>query len=354
MMLKVTIGDGFTFRWAPQDPSTVALAGTLTVNWPINPPNVAPSTPTDYALTARAPDVVANVSSDRKVLSMLWSVENAGPPAGFIGAQPEPAWLNCGPYGQFPVRIARLLTTDDTGAGTLALADALPTGVVIESGATLTWLTLTADIPAEDVPAGPVYPVRWTVDATIERLGIDYPDEHDRGMLAVVWQPFQTGLTDARLASIYPWTANARPAGVQSWAGAIEAGLDRLISDLRPAIAVGKTEDDLNGPQFLRLHGLATAMVILDDLAARGAPRAEARAQAQTDYDAALKLALSRLDYLDLDGNGQVTDADKDVNQGWPGLGGSAQSNPNAVNLTIDSQAVPPPPVARATVFGAR
>ena len=39
---------------------------------------------------------------------------------------------------------------------------------------------------------------------------------------------------------------------------------------------------------------------------------------------------------------------------GWPGLGGSAQSNSNAVNLTLDSQAVPPPPVVRATVFGAR
>lgn len=351
-MMKVTIGIDYAFRWAPQDPQNYATGGTLTAWWPTQAPQVTPTTPVEYELTARTPDAVTAISSDRRTLSVSWGGDGA--PSGFIGTQPEPVWLDLGAYGQVPARISRVLSDDETGHGTLELAEPLPTKIAAAATGSIYWLTLTATIDAGDIPSAPVYPVRWSVVATTTRLGLSVPTEQDRGMLSVVWQPFETGLTDAQLARMAPWTAAARPSGVQSWAGAIESGLERLLAALRPSIQTGKTEDDLNGPQFLRLHGLCAQLAILDDLAARGTPRDGARTQLAADYDAELKLALNRLDYIDITGTGEVTAADVDVSQGWSGLGGSAQTNPNAMNYTIDRQAVPPPPVLRATIFGSR
>ena len=156
----------------------------------------------------------------------------------------------------------------------------------------------------------------WTVNGSVQRFGAAGLTELDRGTLAVVWQPFSTGLTDATLVGRFPWLANVRPAGTYSWAQAIDAGLERLLSALRPGLAVGRYEDDLDGSQFGRLHALATVIGICDDLAGRGQPRNDARAQAQADFDREFPLAVNRLIWLDLNQDGEVEDGEQDAAQG--------------------------------------
>lgn len=350
MMRKVPIGQDYRFAWAPADPTLRTIDATLVVNWPTQAPNIAPTSPTSYGLTYRGVDTVTAISTDRRVLTVTWSGDGA--PVAFIGAQPDPAWLDAGAGGQCPVRIVRMLTNAD-GAGTLQLAEPLPNGITLpDGGAALQWLTLTATIPSGDIPAAPVRPVLWRVECEANRLGASVIDL-ERGGLAVVWQPFTTGLTDAVLVGMAPWLANNRPAGAMSWAQAIAAGEDLLLSMLFPMLAVGRTEDDLLGSQFLRCHFLATLLVIYDDMAGRGQPRSDARAQAAADLDALLKLALGRLEYLDLNGDGLAEQGESDVAQGAVGMGGSAQDNARLMDYSVDRD-LQPVPFRRTQIFGAR
>lgn len=301
---KLTIGQGYRFWWYPPNPSGPADQGTaasLTVYWP--------SGSVSYTLNARTPDTVTAISADRRILTVDWGDEGSVP-TGTYTDFPAPCWLTSPVYDS-PVRISRMvavLPDPDTGA-TFELAEQLPSpvGGIVDSGASLHWLGQYVDIPSTDLPAAPIRAVRWEVLYTPTVWGQAAPSGLiDRGVLAVTWAPFDTGLSDSALARIAPWTSTSRPPGCSSWADQISAGLDYLVSRIQPELPSGVWEDDLVGQPWLRAHAIATQIIILQDLIAKGVDRLASLEAMQRDFDAEVKLRIARPEWADYNQNNVI------------------------------------------------
>lgn len=126
--------------------------------------------------------------------------------------------------------------------------------VVGQSGALGYW---TAPAPTrtrernESIP----YSISWTP------YGETSPTRIDRGTIAVVEAPFETGLGPAELLALYPELANVRAPGAIALDGAIsrthrELAM-RIRADLRDASGgVQLWEDDVEGENFVGVHAM--------------------------------------------------------------------------------------------------
>lgn len=295
MIRKLTMGKSYDFAWAPPTADYLVSTAQLSIHW-------AAGTQT-YTLTARTGDTVTAISADRRRITVEWGVDGAL--ASLVGGQPQPAWLSFAGRAQIPVRVVRVVSLDTSPpeGGVLELAEPLP--VNADAGGALEWLTMTTQVSSAHLPSTMTRAIRWSVLYTPVRFGVTGNDVVDHGTLAVVRAPFATGLTDAYLAGVAPWTANARPPGQTTWTPQIEAGLDRLCGMVVPELPTDRWEDHLTGGPWLRAHALATLLGIMEGQQAAGQDRSAAIERADLELAAEVKRRLARLEWLD-DGDGTV------------------------------------------------
>ena len=291
MIRKLAINQDSRFRWSPPRDEGLATNATLTVYFK--------NSGTVYNLAGRGADTVTAISPDRKRITVEWGT--SGAPFGLLFGNPAPCWLQYGGFNQAPCRVIRVVSVDPgpPAGGVLELSEQLPVGAT--PGGQLEWLSLSADIPSIDLPVAPKRAIKWVVNYTATEWGQAGPTQStDRGTVAAVWVPFATGLTDATLAKIAPWTTTARPAGQSSWSDQLEAGLDYLVSVILPNLPEGVWEDDLVGEPWQRAHALATQIIIIQDLLAKGVDRAQALEALIKEFESEVKNRLARPEWIDV------------------------------------------------------
>lgn len=333
MLRKLTIGQDHYFKWEPPQ-GLPESAPTLTINWPAGAAN--------YSLAAwRGNDTVTAISADRKFLTCTWGTGALF--SAYSQGEPQPAWLDIAGKGQIPVRVLRLSAVDavtPTTVGTLELAEPLPHSVLMTGtpAATLVWPTWVVLVPGTDIPAAQTRPILWKV--TYKMSLDDYsPGTYltDRGELAAVKAPFDTGLTDAQLLKVFPGLASAFSQGQASWREQIQAGFDLLVGRILPELPAGMYEDNLAGTQWLRAHAIATSIVILSDMMMRGRDFKEALLIAEEQLAHEIRLRLSRKEWVDLNSDGAIDAGEKDPQSPWLGMIRSHVTDPTVMDLSGDA-----------------
>jgi hypothetical protein len=220
--------------------------------------------------------------------------------------------------------------------------------------ATLVWPTWVVLVPASDIPAAQTRPILWK---TTYKVSVDdySPGTYltDRGELAAVKAPFDTGLTDSQLLKIFPGLSAAFSQGQASWREQIQSGLDLLLGRLLPELPEGMYEDNLAGSQWLRAHALATSIVILSDLIMRGVDRKEALLVAEAQLDQEIKLRLARKEWIDLNSDGVIDEAEVSPSSALLGMIRSHVTDASVMDLSSELGRTPDPYV-RFRVTGDR
>jgi hypothetical protein len=162
--------------------------------------------------------------------------------------------------------------------------------------------------------------------------GASTPQRAEAGVLAVVRDRFETGLTDAAALTHAPWLRQSLTTATPTLAPWIESAEGALVDAIRAhaRMPADTWEDALSGRQFLRAHCLAVEVAVCDDLIARGVDRTARRDQAAADMMAALDRAFLRPEWVDADGDGVVD----------TGEGGAAAFVPTASSGTSNTALV--------------
>lgn len=318
-MRKVCIGHAHRFQWWPPNPNEMQLTDpTLTVYWE--------SGAETYAMPFAEYAEASAISEDRLTLTVTWSGD-----AWTMGeGSPVAAQLIASELGTVPIRVIRL--SDDYE---VVLESPLPDEITVV-GAVLRGLVCSVDIPALDVPAAAVRPVRWTVSYSAIVSGGTAITKLDFGTLAVVLHPFSTGLTDAELIRIAGWTRTAAPSGQTGLIDVITSSLDTLIGHIR-ARRPDIYEDALDGGQFLRAHAILAQLALMDDLIAKGQDRTGARDRLAAELDAELARVFAALVWVDSDADG-----DSDTTQpSSTTVGGIGIADSTYADTTADEDAQP-------------
>ena len=219
--------------------------------------------------------------------------------------------------GYFPVHVSIIAD------GEITLAEDLNRhleGSTI-SGAKLRWATYTVELDAA-ITAAAARGWRWQVEFTAY-TGDDIfasPAQSDSGLLHVVHNPFDTGLTSTQLMDWFPQAIPLRRAGAQDFSAAIELAEEMLIARIRAHVAKNDgtgNEDQLEGSDFRRIHALFACA----DLIEHDEPE-----QARTHRAKAFSLFDERMmntSWYDEDNDGVVDDGETDrqprrsVPAGW-------------------------------------
>jgi hypothetical protein len=283
-------------------------AADLVVSWPGGAQT--------YTLTARASDTLADLATDRRSIEVTWGT--SGQPTDWQEWMPTPALIRSGTgEAGVPVSVLRVYSSGAL-TGWLELSDSLP--VEVEVGTwSVAWLGHVCDLDAGHVPSSPVRAVKWRVRVSAPtEWGAQLVSVVDRGVLSVVYAPFETGLTDAVLRRHAPWTSAYLTQGVPSWVGVIGATLEDLERRLDRALPDGKYADDTAGAQFERAHALLAQIAICDELAGRNIDRSALRTQLAEDFKAEFEAAVQHRDWLDADGDNVVSDGETGRTAGVP------------------------------------
>lgn len=328
-MQKVRIGEDFLFQVRPAQPLAVGLTCSLAVAWPAGAET--------YTLARRTDDTITALSTDRRRLTLTWG--NDGAPADLLAGNPMAAHLSRDSFAQIPVRVVRVVSLG-SGNGVVELADALPQSVN-PVGGYVEYLTVSCTIPAADVPTSPVRPVAWRMTYTPWVGGASTPQRAEAGVLAVVRDRFETGLTDAAALTHASWLRQSLTAATPTLAPWIESAEGLLVSSIRAhrQMPADAWEDALSGRQFLRAHCLAVEVVVCDDLIARGVDRTARREQAAADMVAELDRVFSRLEWVDADGDG-VVDTGEGAAAAFVPTASSGTSNTALVTFDDPAEAV--------------
>lgn len=329
-MDKVRIGDDHLFQVNPALPLAAGRTCTLTIAW-------AAGSQT-YSLARRTDDAISALSTDRRRLTLTWGGDGA--PADLLAGNPMAAHVTRDAFAQIPVRVVRVVSLGDD-SGVVELADALPQAVN-PVGGSVEWLTVSTTIPAAHVPTSPVRPVAWRMTYTPWLGGAAIPERTESGVLAVVRERFATGLTDASALSLAPWLRTSITSATPTLADWIAGAESLLVSSIRAhkAMPTGAWEDDLQGRQFLRAHALAVEVVVCDDLIARGVDRTARREQAAADLAAELDRAFTRLEWVDVNGDGIIDEGESGGASTFSPCAASGTSNASLVTFDDPTEAV--------------
>ena len=210
--------------------------------------------------------------------------------------------------------------------------------------ATLVWPTWVVRIPGTDIPSSQTRPILWK---TTYKVSLDdYSPGHyitDRGELAAVKAPFDTGLTDAQLLKVFPGLAAAFSQGQASWREQIQSGLDLLVGRILPELPAGMYEDNLAGTQWLRAHAIATSIVILSDGMMRGRDFKDALLVAEEQLAHEIQLRLARKEWVDLNSDGAITSGETDPQSPWLGMIRSHVTDSTIMDLSSETGRTPDP-----------
>jgi len=246
---------------------------------------------------------VTAIADDRRTLTLAAPVASS---AGLQGTRWGVGFLVTDEDAAFPVVIKRLSGT------TVVLADALPSDIALAQSGRLIWATHTAELPVGTVLSAAHRDLTWRVSYTAAD-GDDTPTEALRalGLMHVVAQPFDTGLTTQTLVGLFPRICKPIPRGQEGWEPQIQAAEAMLIEMIRATLLpADKWEDDIPASQRLQVaHAHLTASLILLE---QDIDRAE------TMRERAEKLAndVLRRVWVDQDGDLDPTDGGDDEHLG--------------------------------------
>ena len=266
------------------------------------------ATVTTALAQVRTTDTVAVVSTDRRQLTVTASTIITGA-RGLINDFGGAAWLDLGAYFQGPVRILR-----GVSASVVELAEPLPHSVPTTAAGSLRWNLWSCQLTAAQVGATVQRNVRWSITWTPTQGG-DLPADPvtEQGFIHVVRTPFNTGLTDDGIAALIPEFPSMVPRRQGSYAPQRWVAQQEIEAMLRLKVPSGRTEDQALGEQFVQVHALLTAAVVLEGHASVGIDRstqaAEFRQRAWVRFGEAMQLVT----WIDLDGDGVVDDGETGV-----------------------------------------
>lgn len=283
---KARVGENTLFRWEAPEP--VEAAPTFTVRLPSGSVAIAMT-------SVHASQAVTGVSTDRRVFTAPGLTV-----AGARGAQGDwgKAWLVTDEDGVIPIKVVRV------EADALRVAEPLPRGIA--GNGTVYWATWYATLGA--VTGSAVRSVPWDVVYTAQD-GLDLPTspKRDEGLLHIVRQPFNTGLTTQQLINDFPELGATVNRGMQGYRSAIDLSLAQLVAHVRAILQERDLyEDDAHGPTLRHAHAYLAAAVILDRVDPEQADRL--REIAKDDIDVALRSI-----WVDGDGDGEVDDDEAGV-----------------------------------------
>ncbi len=313
-MLKIKTASDHLFTWTAPDAVLTGTTPTLTV---LAGGVAVAGIPAMQAITAT--QTVSAIAADRTTITL-----NAAVDTGDAGAAQNrlygDGFILSGDDRIIPVRIVAI-DLSDTGTQ-VTLAEPLPR-TVSGSGSSLQWATWWTVFTSADVTATARRDVTWEIEYTPVHAGssaAEATDAYDRGRIAIVNRPFDTGLTTARLARAYSELGQAWHRRNNDRQAIIDEALADLILDVRlETCPRGKYEDDLNGEHFVRPHILLTAALAFD---AKDPERAE---RLREQYEDLLKKAL-QCAWLD-DGDGVPEDGEDQNLSGPPALQSSRFSD---------------------------
>jgi len=247
---KAQVGANRAWQWLSPQPIAPATTPTLSLSYA---GLVAPVAPVLAALVA--PAAYTGIHRDRVTVTL------AAPAAASLGAQGEfgEAWLVTESGGYYPVRIARLAGT------TVTLTEPLPRWP--EGAGVLQWRRWKTTLTAVDVTGAERR--NWTARVSYEAsVSTDVPSwtRTDEGLLHVLRQPFDTGLTHEGLLAYYPTLSLLTPGRQESFAPQIERAerllVNRLRIILRESALSPATEDECDGSALQAAHALLTASLL--------------------------------------------------------------------------------------------
>ena len=185
--------------------------------------------------------------------------------AGLTGAG-FPVLVDLGSQGRF-IRIIESVINDTTVR--LASPLGLTQRVAIDPGASamsLNWLTYGVEIAAatwgEDVQRTMAWSVNWTEDRGDAPA---MPRRPARGLLDVVHQVPDTGLTHADLVAVYPHLGKLCPIGHADLSPAIARAQTKLEGWVAQEMPTSRFVDQIDFSQWHEVHVELTAAVVLRD-----------------------------------------------------------------------------------------
>lgn len=299
-MLEIKARTGVDYRlwiWLPR-PCKAGTNVALAVRAPV-PFTAAAMTRVGITATVNA------ISADRRTLTLTAPAVALN---GAVGAHGGYAWIkpDSGPAYQIQI-------VDQPTLSTLTLAEPLPQAAVI-SAAALSWEVYHALVTAVTATATAKRNVPWTVTWTSSR-GASMPDETERleGLMHVVRQPFQTGLTQHGVFEVASSMSVNIPRRQESLEPQIAVALRELERWLRVSGPVALGADAYNGAAFVDVHAMLVCALVLASQTASGMNRAEPRddyrAQARTLFEEIMKVP----PWLDADGDGVADSGEVDV-----------------------------------------
>lgn len=310
-----------TFRWSPPRPDAYASSASLTIHY-------AAGASTN-ALAHRTADEISAITFGRRRITIAYTTDFLPP-----GEFPCPAWVAFGGSAQIPIRILRVVSTDEQAGIVFELSEPLPHDV--EVGGVVDWQVWRYDLTAPALVQGPV---RWSVQWAAVIDGDSGETLKDEGVLWIVRAPFSTGLTHQRLVASSPWLANIVPPGQSSWAPQIDIALDSLVTRINARLDDGDSVNDVTGGQFRNAHSLETRLWILRGMQDAGGNRRDQIEQVERDLTAELdRIFAGGIDWIDADGDGVIDAGEGGVKPGRVELH-SFTNNSNILDVS-DSDAV--------------
>jgi len=300
---KARVGADYMFIWvAPRAVSLVAsLAPQLTLYEP------GESTPfAGFPLSLvqlRADEAITSINDDLKRLVAPGStVLGSRGAAGKYGA----ARLITEGGGVFPVHVSTIAD------GEITLSERIPRQLPASSvsGSQLSWSTWTAALPSA-VTAEQLRGWRWRVvyDPHVGDDIFSPASQTDSGLLHVVHNPFDTGLTHEQLVEWFPQVTPLARSGSQDFSPAMELSFEMLVSKIRSSVVGGQSagnEDRLEGSDFRRIHALFTCADLIEHAEPDQARSHRAKAYALLDE------RMQNLSWVDSDGDGVVDSGETD------------------------------------------
>lgn len=190
------------------------------------------------------------------------------------------------------------------------------------AGSRLHWSTWTVELDAA-ITAAAVRDWRWQVvyEAFTGDDIFTSGTQIDSGLLHVVYNPFDTGLTSEMLVGWFPQAIPLQRAGAQDFSEAIELAEEMLISKIRAYAAKNDgtgTEDQLEGSDFRRIHALFACADLIEH-----AEPDQARSHRAKAF-ALLEERLMNVSWLDSNNDGVVDPGESNRIARAPAYGGFA------------------------------
>ena len=248
--LKFRQGVDQTFEWT----APCAVEGTPEVTFTLSGSTVTGSMSSVHSGSITAIDV----ERDRRKLTIVEDTDTAG-----LQRRYGDAWITTDTDGAYPVKITKI------SGSVLTLADHLPGDISLTptNSGSIHFSSFYFVLPSGSVTAEVQRDIIWTVEYD-SFYGTDTPDIdnlREEGLLHVVNQPFDTGLTHNKLVSSLPYLGGTLPSKQSDYSPQIQMAFNEMILHVRRDLGPTYTEDNIPASTlFLPAH-ISFTQAIIDD-----------------------------------------------------------------------------------------